>query len=48
MQLIAAELGKDIKKSPVVEEDIPPNVFAENTGTMTALGSLLTKSLEVS
>ena len=43
--LVDAELGKEIKKAPVVEYEIPKRIFTQEGG-LDALGSLLQTAVE--
>ena len=46
-QLIEAELGKDMKKAPVVEWQIPKRIFVEEDGNgLNAFGTLLEKAID--
>jgi U3 small nucleolar RNA-associated protein 19 len=47
--LLEAELGKNMKKTPVVEYQIPKHVFfGEGEGELNHLGTLMTRVLETS
>ena len=46
--LIDAELGKEIKKAPVVEFEIPKRIFTNDEGSVDRIGGLLQQALEVS
>jgi len=45
--LIEAELGKDIKKAPVVEFEIPKRIVTKDEGGLNEFGSILQQALEV-
>jgi U3 small nucleolar RNA-associated protein 19 len=44
--LLEAELGKDMKKTPVVEYQIPKYVFTGEDTELNPLGTLMAKVLE--
>jgi len=44
--LIDAELGKEIKKAPVVEFEIPKRIFTTDEGSLDRIGGLLQQALE--
>ncbi|KAK7520134.1 CBF/Mak21 family-domain-containing protein [Phyllosticta citriasiana] len=44
--LIEAELGKDLKKTPVVEYEIPKRIFTAEEGGLAPLGSLMLQVME--
>lgn len=45
-QLIEAEFGKEIKKTPVVEYEIPKRIFTAEDSELGPLGGLMAKVLE--
>lgn len=47
LQLIDAELGKDLKKTPVVEFDIPKRIFTQLGEEPGVLEGLMESLLEV-
>jgi U3 small nucleolar RNA-associated protein 19 len=44
--LIDAELGKNLKKTPVVEYQIPKTIFTEDGGGLNQFGRLMTSVID--
>ncbi|KAK8203859.1 CBF/Mak21 family-domain-containing protein [Phyllosticta capitalensis] len=46
--LLEAELGKDLKKTPIVEYEIPKRIFTAEEGELAPLGALMAQVMEAS